>query len=189
MTSNMFIGELALLHVELQTMIADDDSNSIVKNMILRMKEKYNKYWGWPESMNILLFIACILDPRYKMVYLSFNFSNVYDSEYAENLCKQVRKSPEKLCEQYKGSCLGPQDMGVESSLSSMQDKRKDKSETRNLRKEMFKKHIQDSDGVEGKSEIDVYLVESVVSDDNNFDVLSGWKLNAFRFKVLSQIA
>ena len=31
---------------------------------------KYKKYWGNIEKMNLLLFVAIVLDPRYKIKYI-----------------------------------------------------------------------------------------------------------------------
>nr|KAJ0202239.1 hypothetical protein LSAT_V11C600328210 [Lactuca sativa] len=39
------------------------------------MKEKYDKYWSNSSNINVFLFIAPILDPRYKLGYVSFIIS------------------------------------------------------------------------------------------------------------------
>ncbi|XP_052482956.1 putative AC transposase [Gossypium raimondii] len=40
---------------------------SYVTVMAIKMKEKYDKYWGDIDKMNLLMFVACILDPRQKL--------------------------------------------------------------------------------------------------------------------------
>ena len=39
--------------------------------MATKMKEKYDKYWSNSSNINMFLFIAPILDPRYKFMFPS----------------------------------------------------------------------------------------------------------------------
>jgi hypothetical protein len=48
---------------------SDDD---MLSAMAFRMKLKFDKYWGDLEKINPLLFIAIVLDTRYKMKVLEF---------------------------------------------------------------------------------------------------------------------
>ena len=53
-----------------------------------------------------------------------------------------------------------------------------------------FKQHLADEDSVENKSELDRYLLESSEDHDvEDFNILMWWKMNSFRYRVLSQIA
>jgi hypothetical protein len=51
-----------------------ENNNYSLSNITTTMKEKYNKYWGDFEAINPLLFIASLLDPRYKIFVLEFWF-------------------------------------------------------------------------------------------------------------------
>ena len=66
-TSNTFFEEIAAVSYLLgewsEHVICGDDE--IFKSMAIKMKDKYDKYWGDPEKMNKYIFIAAILDPRY----------------------------------------------------------------------------------------------------------------------------
>ncbi|KAK2418082.1 zinc finger BED domain-containing protein RICESLEEPER [Trifolium repens] len=42
------------------------------QHVALNMREKYDKYWGGYEKLNMLLLISFVLDPRQKMVYANF---------------------------------------------------------------------------------------------------------------------
>jgi hypothetical protein len=46
---------------------SDDD---LLSSMVIKMKMKYDKYWGDFEKINPLLFVTAVLDPRYKMIIL-----------------------------------------------------------------------------------------------------------------------
>ncbi|KAM0872579.1 hypothetical protein ACQ4PT_038605 [Festuca glaucescens] len=65
-TSNTFFEEIATVSYLLgewsEHVICGDDE--IFKSMAIKMKDKYDKYWGDPEKMNKYIFIAVILDPR-----------------------------------------------------------------------------------------------------------------------------
>ena len=78
-TANTFLEEIAdvnfLLGEWSDHVICGDDE--IFKCIALKMKAKYEKYWGDPEKMNKYIFIAAILDPRYKVDWLLF-FCQLY---------------------------------------------------------------------------------------------------------------
>ena len=57
--------------------------NSILYVMAMDMKKKYDKYWGMVENMNPLLFIANVLDPRYKLAYVMWSFEEIYGEDVA----------------------------------------------------------------------------------------------------------
>ena len=59
--------------------MASDDLD--LSKMALGMKEKFKKYWGTPEKMNKMIFIASVLDPRNKFVYVSFALEELLGEE------------------------------------------------------------------------------------------------------------
>lgn len=71
-TSNSYFSELCNMQFELIQWSQDD--NSILKNMAVSMKAKYDKYWGSIRKVNKLLFIVVVLDPRYKLEYVTWSF-------------------------------------------------------------------------------------------------------------------
>ncbi|XP_075100048.1 zinc finger BED domain-containing protein RICESLEEPER 2-like [Nicotiana tabacum] len=77
-TSNSFFHEL----FNLQSLIVQysDGIDSILTNMAKKMKLKFDKYWADFEDMNMLLFVAVVLDPRYKRKYVKFLLSKFYSS-------------------------------------------------------------------------------------------------------------
>lgn len=64
-TSNTFFEDIAGVNYLLFNLSqCEDDDDDIFKHMATDMKKKYDKYWGDPEKMNDLIFIAAMLDPR-----------------------------------------------------------------------------------------------------------------------------
>jgi len=47
----------------------------------LKKWEKNGKYWGEPNMFNMLLLIVVVLDPRYKMSYMSWAIDQLFDPE------------------------------------------------------------------------------------------------------------
>ncbi|KAF7842233.1 zinc finger BED domain-containing protein RICESLEEPER 2-like [Senna tora] len=70
--------------------------------MAERMKRKYDKYWGNIENMNLLIFIACLLDPRYKMKFLEFACIRLYDETTCKSLLAKVKSTLIMLFEHYR---------------------------------------------------------------------------------------
>ncbi|XP_062153877.1 uncharacterized protein LOC133862044 [Alnus glutinosa] len=54
--------------VTMQISEYSESSDPLLNTMANRMKVKYDKYWGDVEKINPLLFVASLLDLRYKMV-------------------------------------------------------------------------------------------------------------------------
>ena len=62
LTSNRYLIDIVQAKEYLSKLSKSDDR--VVCGMAQNMKAKYDKYWGRPEKMNRLLFVAVILDPR-----------------------------------------------------------------------------------------------------------------------------
>ncbi|KAL4362779.1 hypothetical protein GQ457_04G027140 [Hibiscus cannabinus] len=77
-TSNNFFDELTEIDILLQDAQSNVDIDFSV--MAMKMKDKYDKYWGDIDKMNMLIFVACVLDPRQKLNYLEFALSEMYNS-------------------------------------------------------------------------------------------------------------
>ena len=61
-TSNTYFCELVGIQNELHR-LCGIDGDPLLKEMAQSMKEKYEKYWGDIKNMNLMIFIAVVLDP------------------------------------------------------------------------------------------------------------------------------
>ena len=61
-----------------------------MKKMGAAMLHKFDKYW---EVKNNVMVIVTILDPRFKMRYIQFYFSQLYDSSRCEQEVADIKKS------------------------------------------------------------------------------------------------
>ncbi|KAK4394182.1 Zinc finger BED domain-containing protein RICESLEEPER 1 [Sesamum angolense] len=165
--SNLFLNAVNLVKVLLDEKSIDNDG--FIRDMVERMKIKFDKYWG---ETNLLMSIATVLDLRCKMKALEFCFPKLYSSEKVEREISFVRKSLHELYSEYaltyndKGESRQMQ--GGSSQVQSVQPQ---------------------------KSELDMYLEESCYSfkKDNKiekeFDVSEWWRVNSVKYKILSFMA
>jgi Domain of unknown function (DUF4413) len=65
LTVNLFLVEIFRVKKEISNAYASDDI--FLKNMSVPMYEKFEKYWG---EIGVLMSIASILDPQFKLVSL-----------------------------------------------------------------------------------------------------------------------
>jgi len=82
MIFDLLFYEIVVIHIMLEHLeqcaetidASDEESEKIIsgdinfREMTKRMRMKYDKYYGTPEKMNPLVYIALIFDPRYKLV-------------------------------------------------------------------------------------------------------------------------
>ena len=74
-TSNNAFPQLSLIQSELLKWSSSD--GLLLSGMATKIKKKFNKYWGKFENINPLLFIANVLDPRYKIFYMKWSFNDI----------------------------------------------------------------------------------------------------------------
>ncbi|KAG8485673.1 hypothetical protein CXB51_018960 [Gossypium anomalum] len=99
-TSHNFLDELSEIDILLRDVKLN--SNFDFNVMAIKMKEKYDKYWGDIDKMNLLMFIACVLYPRQKLKYLEFAFSEMSSSEKACEMMQKLKESLHELFDEYK---------------------------------------------------------------------------------------
>ncbi|KAH0645360.1 hypothetical protein KY284_033244 [Solanum tuberosum] len=68
-----------------------------LSKMASGMKEKFKKCWGTPEKMNKMFFIASVLDPRNKFVYVSFAPEELLGEEKGKIVNNEVETYLKKL--------------------------------------------------------------------------------------------
>ncbi|XP_052483904.1 zinc finger BED domain-containing protein RICESLEEPER 3-like [Gossypium raimondii] len=154
--------------------------------MAIKMKEKYDKYWGDIDKMNLLMFVACVLDPRQKLKYLEFALSEMSSSEKACEMMQKLKESLYELFDEYKpplhGTC-SQSSVSTHVSIGEPQQKMKRRMQA------LYKKRELEICGEDKTSELDKYLAEANEEFVEDFDILLWWKVNSPRFPTLSKIA
>jgi len=67
----------------------------------MNMMLKFEKYWGCEVNPNFLLYVANVLDPRFKLKYVKFCFGELYDYDKAQLLTNKVKDTLVSLYEFY----------------------------------------------------------------------------------------
>jgi hypothetical protein len=89
------------MHNKITQLIRGKEQEAGLGAMAENMKPKFDKYSDNHDELNPLLFIAVSLDPRYKVKYLEFCFSNIYDTEKAKIFTKKVEDGLNRLFDWY----------------------------------------------------------------------------------------
>lgn len=63
-TSNAFYKEMFVIESKINQLILEEDDT--LNTMAKTMKQKFSKYWGDGSKINLLLYVAVVLDPTKK---------------------------------------------------------------------------------------------------------------------------
>ncbi|KAK9676042.1 hypothetical protein RND81_11G049800 [Saponaria officinalis] len=113
----------------------DDD----FKAMTTSMKKKYEKYWGNVEKMNMMIYIAVILDPHSKLLVVELTLTNMYGKEKGMELANNVKAFAYSLFDEYRVmySYLSPQSGPINDLTSLHQQDEDDVGGTMNYLKNL----------------------------------------------------
>ncbi|KAK7294071.1 hypothetical protein RJT34_16954 [Clitoria ternatea] len=188
-TSNFLFPEVSKIQGEL--IHAAFSQDPFISSLILPLHEIFDPYWR--ESC-LVLAIAVAMDPRHKMKLVEFTFTEMF----GENAVQWIRIVEDGLRELFieydsqkfhftpingnvgddimiRESC---QEGSIEGSLFVDEDALSD-----------YEFYISDfTDDFQFKSELDEYLEEPLLSGEE-FDILSWWRVNGFKYPTLSRIA
>ncbi|XP_042400934.1 zinc finger BED domain-containing protein RICESLEEPER 2-like [Zingiber officinale] len=185
-TSNVHFHEIGELACVLK-LLADNDNISLAM-MAKRMKAKFDKYWGAPEKMNKMIFIACVLDPRFKFDYVAFVLLRMYRQEKGEKIRDEVKLYMTTLFEEYRKVTSkisqGSSTSRVEPSVINIESLHK-----RTLIQQEYLRHKAESGNMDAKTELDRYLDDDVGVANEHFDILFWWKVNSSKFPTLAEMA
>ncbi|XP_070045787.1 zinc finger BED domain-containing protein RICESLEEPER 3-like [Nicotiana tomentosiformis] len=147
--------------------------------MASAMLLKFKKYW---DGVHILMGVAAIFDPRYKMRLVEFFLPLIYGEESSTKI-QEVRSNCYDLFQDYKSKLSGPHD-SLASSSSEVT------SFIEGDRLSSFDRFVASSGAtVETRSELDMYLEEGLLPRTPSFNNLSWWKTNGLKFPTLQKMA
>jgi hypothetical protein len=185
-TSNMYFQEICGIQAHLQAF--SESGDYVLSAMAEKMKMKYNKYWGDLDRVNLMLFIAVVLDPRTKLDSLDYWFKEVFSVEQATRMITKLRCHLDKLYDHYDNNGGSSSRVHNGSDSSTTIDESESSDNSFHFRSK-FQKYRAFKSDVESNSELDRYLMEDVEKMNVNFDILNWWKVNSTKFSILAQIA
>ncbi|KAF7812445.1 zinc finger BED domain-containing protein RICESLEEPER 2-like [Senna tora] len=190
-TSNSCFHDIAHVHTMLQVSVVHQDP--LIGEMAKSMKLKYDKYWGKPENMNPLLVIRVVLDPRYKFGYLNNTFNDIYDDPIVcARMKKKVKDTLYFLYDKYSVGVVGKQfkhqeESGDSGAINHPGDLPMPDFVTANPKGKWWSGRTKHPSYQ--KTDLNKYLETDAIDDDPSFDVLTWWRENAIKYKVVSLVA
>ncbi|KAL2480617.1 Zinc finger BED domain-containing protein DAYSLEEPER [Abeliophyllum distichum] len=117
-SSTVCLHEVCSLLSELEVWSVNFDP--LLGEMATNMKKKFDKYWKKMENVNQFLLIAPILDPRYKLDYVDYCFSDIYrDETLASNISNILKENLMSVYDWYVRNEVGSESNQVLSDVDS----------------------------------------------------------------------
>ncbi|KAK1385173.1 zinc finger BED domain-containing protein RICESLEEPER 2-like [Heracleum sosnowskyi] len=154
-TSNIFFHEIVEIHANLSNLMSSGDM--LLSRMAERMKLKFEKYWENYKNINFLLYIAVVLDPRFKLRYVQFCFSQLYDNRKCTEMIMYVETALNKLFANYEQEHSKEQG---NFNHSDVQDKNVVGCENSTTMAAKFLEQMREDDQQDSKS--DLYIIDDL---------------------------
>ncbi|KAG7998079.1 hypothetical protein I3843_01G241200 [Carya illinoinensis] len=187
--TNTFFLEVSKLQIELTHAATSQDP--FVSNLIKPLQERFDKYW---KDCYLVLAIAVVLDPRFKMKLVEFTLTKIY-GENADSWMRAVKDGVHELFLEHIAQALPLPALEEGNEGITKTETQQEGSQEGN--------HVSTVDGLSDfetyineitssqhmKSELDQYLEESLLPRAQEFDILDWWKLNKLKYPTLSKMA
>ncbi|XP_073271532.1 zinc finger BED domain-containing protein RICESLEEPER 2-like [Primulina huaijiensis] len=138
--------------------------------------------------MNKMIFIACVLDPRFKFDYVTFVLSKMYGQEKGQQLRVEIKLYMTSLFEGYR-KVTSKMSQGSSNSKVDPSGINIGNIHERTLIQQEYLRHKAESGNMDAKIELDRYLDEDVDVANEHFDILLWWKVNSSKFPTLAEMA
>ena len=139
-----------------------------------------------PEARLLLIFIAAVLDPRYKLsLYTKLTVEEIFGEERGQLVWAAIKSCLRELFDEYRQI----------HAPSEVQTEVNDPNQSSGTRQGMLAKKIAKRMRMESgssntaKSELDKYLSEDIEDRNKKIDILVWWKDKAPRLPVLAHLA
>uniref|UniRef100_A0A9I9EFQ0 BED-type domain-containing protein n=1 Tax=Cucumis melo TaxID=3656 RepID=A0A9I9EFQ0_CUCME len=190
-TANVFFPEVSKIQTELTN--ASMSQDPLVRDLTKPLKDKFDKYW---KECCLVLALAVVMDPRFKLKLVEFIFSKVF-VQNADEWIRIVDYGLHDLFLQFTMETLTlsetfGEDGNIGISITELQDEEHQGEIflTTGDGLSDFDVYISEiSEGQQTKSELDRYLEEELSPKSQEFDVLSWWRLNKYRYPTLAKMA
>ncbi|KAL9689123.1 hypothetical protein QQ045_033555 [Rhodiola kirilowii] len=190
-TSNLIFNEMVALQQLIEKKMRDW-SNPILRKVAQSMKIKFDKYWGQSNGggnghkINLIVFIANVLDPRFKLSMLDMTLSSLGQSRAeVEGVISMVKASLQDLHKAYKG---GVPDTTQPSSSVAIIDDDDDDCANDLLRQLDRQRHAMQTDEI--TNDLDSYFADAPEAALNKeFKLMEWWMVNQFKYPIVSKIA
>ncbi|KAL0423270.1 UNVERIFIED_CONTAM: putative AC transposase [Sesamum radiatum] len=141
------------------------------------------------EVCHILMGVAVVLDPRYKMPFVEFFFCKIYH-ESSRFKIDEVRQNCYDLLFDYQSRCCTLNESSssigsLENTMSSDVHSNVNVDDSLDEFEQFVVSKTSGATNLSATSELDMYLVESLLPRARDFDILNWWKTNGVKFPTL----
>ncbi|EXB67267.1 Putative AC transposase [Morus notabilis] len=192
-TANAFFPEVSKIQMDLMEAAMSEDP--FISYLIRPLHERFDKYWS---NCCLVLAIAVVMDPRFKMKLVEFTFSKIY-GENAETWVRIVDDGIHELFIDYMTQMLALPEPSMDNGNEHMIDSETHQEDVHDYEGpfistgdglsdfEIYLSEITSSQQM--KSELDQYLEEPLLPRVQEFDIMSWWNQNRSKYPTLSRMA
>ena len=158
-----------------------------MKNTATGLQTKFEKYWGEGDKINLLLYVVVVLDPRKKLRFLKFYFSEIYGNVVGK---VKVDKVKDLLIKLYNFCSSIHLPNVQEPSVSEWTQMEGDASNSYAMVHSRYERSLEVEQSGGYNNEVEKYLAENCDDrKDVNFEVLGWWKNNSSKYQVMYEVA
>ncbi|KAM1010700.1 hypothetical protein ACFX2C_046151 [Malus domestica] len=182
-TTNLYFPELCEVYSQLNEWCKNPDD--YIRSLAFKMRSRFEEYW---QRCSLVLAVAAILDPRFKMKLVEYYYGKVFGSGAPSHISGAFECVKELYNEH--SNCLASLDQIVPWQVGGSSHFPGSERESGD-RLSGFDKYIEETTQTDGtKSDLDKYLEEPAFPRHaSGFDILNWWKVHAPRYPVLSMMA
>ncbi|XP_073029214.1 zinc finger BED domain-containing protein RICESLEEPER 1-like [Primulina eburnea] len=175
-TANSYFAEICDIHLQLIEWCQKSDD--FVSSLALKLKTKFDEYW---KKCSLIMAIAAILDPRFKMKLVEYYYPQIYGDTALDciDIVSNCIKALYNGLAIYNPLAAHGQCSNSETSGSAVKDRLT--GFDRFLHENSVNQNI--------KSDLDKYLEEPLFPRSVDFSILNWWKVHEPRYPVLSMMA
>ncbi|XP_058742086.1 zinc finger BED domain-containing protein RICESLEEPER 2-like [Vicia villosa] len=156
---------LAGIYVELKSL--NLDLNGLFASVAKEMLDKFKKYWIDITKMNQLLYLGVIFDPRYKLRFVDWCFTDMYGplSETEKSLLEEINNNLSKIFMVYKEAYDNVEGRipAMAATVSNGEAAASVEVPAHVARQNAFQQHLKSMDSVEEVTELQSYLKEKCI--------------------------
>ncbi|XP_038904318.1 zinc finger BED domain-containing protein RICESLEEPER 2-like [Benincasa hispida] len=167
-TSNTIFHEISIVQNCIRKYSsATGPKDVLLQEMATKMQEKFDKYWGNRDRKNLFLYVAFVLDPRYKMKFLLNCLNQLFYVDVAKAIGSKVEGVLRVLFNEYNLS-LSVANKGQSScTIKSFPFRTSSASASEIFRFDFEDLDEDDSQSVDQK--LNIYLLEPRVKREDDF--------------------
>ncbi|XP_040361763.1 zinc finger BED domain-containing protein RICESLEEPER 2-like [Rosa chinensis] len=175
-TSNLFFPKVFIVQHSIQEAMRDHDSFMI--QMGMEMNLKFEKYWS---DYSLILGIAVVMDPRFKMQFVEWAYDKLYGPDSSQ--LEVFNDTLSSLFDAFVEKSFDPN----YSNYSMDEDSSQAQGDHSLL--EAFDNAYKIGSSSSIKTELSKYLDEARLERKQELDVLSWWKMEQIRYPILFHLA